>query len=416
MKYYYYVKDEQRFGPFTLEEIKAQKIKKSTLIWADGMENWETSETIEELKDFLVSEPPPIPKKIQPEIKKEKKINPKYDLTYRKETKASFVGWLLLIIPVAIRFAIIQSGENFDSEDRATFLVFYFIMTIIVIVKVSRIAFRQNRDTFLWGFLAFFFPIPTLIIIGYLRKLRFKIDMVFENDMPFLLKKARKYYYYDMYNECIEVLNKANNLHPQNYSLIELRGCAYYQIGDFENSKNDFKTIINAEDKFTSIAELYLGNIAFKEHDREKAIQHWLRAKEKNNQAAINNLKKYHDYTHRYFLSKKEVKEKLGKSIGFAQARYLGNLFQTEDRAELQNTFVEIHEHKNGLSVALRKKYIAIAFYEIKSCIYRDDKSQFELCLSDNNSLVFDARSTTPFDINTLKEICQHITNNLHKI
>lgn len=62
MKYYYYSENNKQFGPFTLEEIKARRLKKSTLVWTEGMTDWISSDNIEELKDIFVSEPPPLPK------------------------------------------------------------------------------------------------------------------------------------------------------------------------------------------------------------------------------------------------------------------------------------------------------------------------------------------------------------------
>jgi len=413
MKYYYYVKNEQRLGPFTLEEIQAQKIKKSTLIWADGMENWEVAETIEELKDFLVSEPPPIPKKQQPESKKKTKDNTKYDLTYKRETKAIIVGWLLWIVPPVVLTIIMMSMENFQFGPDAKGVIIFnsIVLRIIITVWVTRIAFRQNRDTFAWGLLAFILPLPALIIIGYLKKLRFKIDMIFENDIRSLLKKANKYYSYLMYYECIEVLNKAIGLEHTNLSLFELRGTAYYFMGDLENSKKDFYTVLHTDDKFSSIADNFLGNIAFKEHDKETAIKYWIKAKEKKSEAAITKLKRFHDYTHKYFLTKKELKEKVGEveyQIENIQATYLGNLYQTEFQTNLKNKEVVMKEHTYGLSFEFKDfktTYIAIAFYEIKNSTYNADKKQFEIYLSDNNSLIFNCEKLIPFDLGWVEEM-----------
>ena len=60
MKYYYYVKDDQQFGPFTIEELKLEKLKKDTLVWADGMSDWSKADEVEELKGILISDPPPL--------------------------------------------------------------------------------------------------------------------------------------------------------------------------------------------------------------------------------------------------------------------------------------------------------------------------------------------------------------------
>ena len=60
MKHYYYADSEQQFGPFTVDELKTKRLKKSTLVWTDGMQDWTSANEIEELKDILISEPPPL--------------------------------------------------------------------------------------------------------------------------------------------------------------------------------------------------------------------------------------------------------------------------------------------------------------------------------------------------------------------
>jgi hypothetical protein len=62
MKYYYYAYNDQQLGPFTVEELKAKRLKKSTLVWTEGMQDWASANDIEQLKDILISEPPPLPK------------------------------------------------------------------------------------------------------------------------------------------------------------------------------------------------------------------------------------------------------------------------------------------------------------------------------------------------------------------
>lgn len=60
MKYFLYDGQSER-GPFTLDELKAQKIFPSTHIWHEGLSGWTTIENIPELKQQLFSSitPPP---------------------------------------------------------------------------------------------------------------------------------------------------------------------------------------------------------------------------------------------------------------------------------------------------------------------------------------------------------------------
>ena len=60
MKEYYYTDGEQRFGPFTFDELKQQNISRNTLIWYEGLNNWTKAGSTNELSSFFHSEPPPI--------------------------------------------------------------------------------------------------------------------------------------------------------------------------------------------------------------------------------------------------------------------------------------------------------------------------------------------------------------------
>jgi hypothetical protein len=60
MKQYYFLLGKDQMGPFTIEELKAQKITEHTLVWTYGMENWEQAKNFPELIQKEVPPPPPI--------------------------------------------------------------------------------------------------------------------------------------------------------------------------------------------------------------------------------------------------------------------------------------------------------------------------------------------------------------------
>lgn len=90
----------------------------------------------------------------------------KYDLTYQKESDATFIGALFLIISGAIYFG------GTKEELRPIFAIFSLVIRIGVTIWCVNIAKRQNRDSFNWGLFCFFLPSIALIIIGLLKKLR----------------------------------------------------------------------------------------------------------------------------------------------------------------------------------------------------------------------------------------------------
>jgi hypothetical protein len=70
MKKYFLHDGNSAVGPFNLEELKAKKISRETLIWFDGNEDWIKAGSINELKPYLQLVPPPlkVPTKSPPSI------------------------------------------------------------------------------------------------------------------------------------------------------------------------------------------------------------------------------------------------------------------------------------------------------------------------------------------------------------
>jgi len=59
MRMYFIYDGQDQLGPFTLEELKKQKLSKQTMVWFDGLANWTTIESIPELAG-LINLPPPL--------------------------------------------------------------------------------------------------------------------------------------------------------------------------------------------------------------------------------------------------------------------------------------------------------------------------------------------------------------------
>ena len=57
---YYYSDGQNQFGPVSLEDLRT-KIDANTLVWHEGMPNWDKASNVEELKAMLKSTPPPPP-------------------------------------------------------------------------------------------------------------------------------------------------------------------------------------------------------------------------------------------------------------------------------------------------------------------------------------------------------------------
>ena len=64
MKYFILDSNSQQQGPFTIYELKDRGINEQTLVWAEGMDNWQPAWQVEEIKRLLFDQPagtPPPP-------------------------------------------------------------------------------------------------------------------------------------------------------------------------------------------------------------------------------------------------------------------------------------------------------------------------------------------------------------------
>lgn len=67
MKKYFYNDGKEKFGPFTLDELKEQNLSRDTKVWFYGLNNWKPLSDIEELSS-LINSIPPLLKKSESEM------------------------------------------------------------------------------------------------------------------------------------------------------------------------------------------------------------------------------------------------------------------------------------------------------------------------------------------------------------
>lgn len=82
-KLYYYVERGNSVGPLTLEELKSEaKLTRDTLIWYEGLTEWQKADTIVQLSEYFTAlgPPPPIPPIPTPPHKPFMKADPKPDI------------------------------------------------------------------------------------------------------------------------------------------------------------------------------------------------------------------------------------------------------------------------------------------------------------------------------------------------
>lgn len=58
---FYILEKNETIGPFSIVELRNQNIKRSTLLWTEGMEGWQKASEIPELGELTSTLPPEVP-------------------------------------------------------------------------------------------------------------------------------------------------------------------------------------------------------------------------------------------------------------------------------------------------------------------------------------------------------------------
>ena len=56
--YYFVVLNEKKEGPYTLEQLKNIKLSQNTLVWRSDFNDWKLISDVDELKDYVIIQPP----------------------------------------------------------------------------------------------------------------------------------------------------------------------------------------------------------------------------------------------------------------------------------------------------------------------------------------------------------------------
>lgn len=109
-KQWYYVENGDKKGPYPANELKG-KIEKDSLLWSEGMKDWEKAEQISEFKSLFEVTPPPIPGS------KEANSN-----TYSRITNSVFYAWTFAVLCIVICILELTGHEDWKYYSFAIFL------------------------------------------------------------------------------------------------------------------------------------------------------------------------------------------------------------------------------------------------------------------------------------------------------
>lgn len=406
MKKYYFVKDNKQHGPFSIEELKDKSIKKTTLVWTEGMNDWVEAESQIELYEILNNTPPPIPVDLNDKNNivqftdtNKQKNDSTHDLTYKREIEATIFGLFLFIIPLFI--SLFFKEYRFHSKTelnqfRVLFSIIGLIVRLGVVFWVGTIANRQNRAVKTWKWFSFFLPSISLIIIGLLKKL--KLSIIIDGTLPqniqldILNNKAKMLYNEKRYKECIDVINESLKIDSNNLDSMFLIAKSNFELELFDDSKRYFQVLMDNKYKISEVL-FYIGNIEVALNNTTKAIDCWRKSLELGFALSEIKLNFYHNYTGVFTLEKKDVINKLGQKkedliIYYGSVKYLNGNLQTE-----KNNKAQINIFENGINIEFRNvfnvKNYSIGFYEIKSISELDENNCFEISLTNGEILIF---------------------------
>jgi len=103
MKKYYLHEGAETTGPFSIEELKDKSIKRATPVWTEGMDEWVSAGTVDELKSLFATPPAfkSAPPPYQPEQKPPDPVRQTYSKNIEETVPLRRRLWLRIVATVA---------------------------------------------------------------------------------------------------------------------------------------------------------------------------------------------------------------------------------------------------------------------------------------------------------------------------
>ena len=121
MKEWYYIADDDRYGPFSLDELEG-RIKETTKIWKQGMTRWEKAVQVPELAVYFRYTLPPVPEK-------DKKLG-RETKAFRYIQTGIFSTWIFLLL------ATVEATLQMLDMDDTRFYGVVLFLSLMVLVRL----------------------------------------------------------------------------------------------------------------------------------------------------------------------------------------------------------------------------------------------------------------------------------------
>ena len=109
MSVYYLHDGKEQSGPFTIEELRLQKLNPEIRLWSEGMEKWKKVSEIEELNGFLLASPPPFTQsEVVPHLRT-KTILPQTQKDPKRTSSRSTLVAILVVATLIVGYFVYQN-------------------------------------------------------------------------------------------------------------------------------------------------------------------------------------------------------------------------------------------------------------------------------------------------------------------
>jgi len=134
MKKYFYSNDNQKNGPYSFEELKNENIKKETLIWFEGLDDWTKAEYVSEIKEVLELSPPQI---IPSELNTNNESESNHSKIEEEETDRQNIQHSNKPKPNMFRQVFLFKGRIRRMEYGLSLIIYFIYYFIVALVTVA---------------------------------------------------------------------------------------------------------------------------------------------------------------------------------------------------------------------------------------------------------------------------------------
>lgn len=410
MKYFYSIDGENREGPLDLEELKQRELKRNSLVWKEGLDDWVSADSLPELREIFPIEPPPLPPKapanVEPDIKPNLGAVHEFDkltIDDRKLTvdrDALFVGILILVLPIVMLIFMAQTTDTLETKDidkASRALIWFSLLAILILVSnwAGKIAFRLNRKKLPWNIAGFIFPGPTLIAISLMRKKDLVIELedfwTKESKLNHLMTLAKKYFNLAMNTETIKCCNAALEIDSDSAEARILNSQVLLRLNDLKEAELVLNGVhVNSQQYKEALYLLAL--IKKRKGFTQEANNLFEKASELGHKGARQEIAKV-DLIGKYNLSIEDVRVKIpdyqnGYSLEFITVKKGAQCLLGEQG--LSSEQGKVYVCQNGIVVHVMQSYGAIMFEEIVSVGAEREKPIYRLKLKGDCDVVLD--------------------------